>query len=507
MCYGNLSKGLALEFISSHILSFMIFVPFVVGVLILFMPFSDELGSRFAFLATCFVLFLGLFLFANFQAISDIQFREIVQIVPKYGINYMVGVDGINLIILLIIVSAFPALFLILKARQKGYWANMLLVQSAFLAVILSEDLIFFYAGWEAMLLPVFLMIGVYGKSGQKSTAAMDMMYYTIFGSMLMLIAIIYVGVLHYDQFGFYSFKIIDLQKIAIDETQGVILFLAFMLAFAIKIPLFPFHMWMPNAYTKAPIGITFVLSAVASKVAVYAILRFVLPLFPAQFVEFSRAIVFLGLFSMIYFGIAAYAMKDFKTLLAYSSASHLGLIIAGVFAFNIESTVGAIYQMIAHAMTSGIMFLLVGKIARDLKTRDIKKLGGLAQKAPIFAIFFAVAMVSSVGLPGTNGFVGEILIILGLFETGLVFGLLGTFSIIISAAYMFVVYRRAILGEANTLTSKFKDLGLKEILAFLPPIALIFIMGLYPKPFVEKIEPTIKTHYQNFIAPNLEKK
>lgn len=495
-----------IEFLNSYILSFMIFFPFITGVLILVLPISQKKGSFLAFLSSMVVLVLGIYLFLDFQEISATQYREVFAVIPEYGVNYMVGVDGVNLIILMIIATSFPALHLILKSQEKGYWANMLLMQSAFMAVILAEDLIFFYAGWEAMLLPVFLMIGVYGKSKDKPKAAMNMMYYTIFGSMFMFIAIVYVGVLHYEQFGFYSFKITDLQHVYISPNEAFWLFSAFMLAFAIKTPLFPFHMWMPEAYTKAPAGVTFALSAIASKVAVYAILRFVLPLFPEQFVLHSEFFVTLGLISMIYFGVAAVAQKDFKTILAYSSASHLGLIIAGVFALNIQSTTGAIYQVIAHAMTSGIMFLLVGKIAREMKTRDIRELGGLAKNAPVFALFFAIAMVSSVGLPGTNGFIGEILMILGLFKLDIIYGVLGTFSIIIGAIYMFIIYRKAILQSTNELTEKFTDLTKKEIIAFLPVIAFIFIMGIYPKPFLEKIEPTTKHQYEKYIKPHLEK-
>lgn len=496
-----------IEFLHSHILSLIIFFPLLMGSFLLMMPLSQKLSRHVAFVSSVIILLLGLYLFFIFEPISAVQYRESLTIIETYGIHYMVGVDGLNLIILLIIVTAFPSLFFILKAQQKGYWANMLLMQSAFSAVILSEDLVFFYAGWEAMLLPIFLTIGLYGKSNDKAKAAMDMMYYTIFGSMLMLIAILYIGVAHYEQFGFYSFKIVDLENVSLSQTQGTILFFVFMLAFAIKVPLWGLHMWMPNAYTKAPVGVTFALSAIASKVAIYAILRFVLPIFPAQFVQFSHLFVFWGIFSMIYFGIAAFSHKNFKTVLAYASASHLGLIIAGVFAINIQSTVGAIYQVIAHAMTSGTMFLLVGKIGRDLHTKDLNALGGIAKKAPIFAIFFAIAMLSSVGLPGTNGFVGEILILIGLFEEWIAFGLLGTLSIIIGASYMFVVYRKAVLEEPNEVTQNFTDLTPKEIVAFLVPILFIFFMGLYPNPFIKKIEPTVKMQYEKFIAPLKDEK
>jgi NADH-quinone oxidoreductase subunit M len=279
------------------------------------------------------------------------------------------------------------------------------------------------------------------------------------------------------------------------------------MIAFAVKIPLFPFHMWLPDAYEKAPAGVTFALSAIASKVAIYAILRFTLPLFPADFVSLSYIFVYLGLFGMLYFAIVAISQTDIKRTLAYSSASHLGLITAGIFGLNMQSMVGGIYQLIAHAMSTGVLFLLVAKIGRDLKTRDINSLGGLAKNAPIFATFFAVATFSTVGLPGTNGFIGEFLIILGTFKYGLIEGIVASSSVIVGAIYMFIMYRKVVLQKLNPVTEKFQDLNRSQIIAFFPVIALIFIMGIYPKPFLKRIEPTIDKQYREYIIPHLEKK
>ncbi|EAH8300750.1 NuoM family protein [Campylobacter fetus] len=487
----------------SHILSLIIFLPFIVGVLIALF-FNDKAGKLTAFVVSIVVAVLGLVLFFKFDPNAGMQFVDSISLVPKYGISYLVGVDGINLYILLIITSAFPPLFFILKNRKKGYWANMLFMQSGFLSVVSSLDLVYFYAGWEMMLIPIFIMVGIYGKDSGRAGALMDMMYYAIFGSMIMLGAIIYIGAAHYYEFGFFSFRLEDLIKVSLNSDLQTVLFFCFMLAFVIKLPLFPFHLWMSNAYTKSLTTATFMLSVIASKVAVFAILRFVLPLFPVSFVNYSTWFISLGLFSMLYFGISAIKVKDFKTLLAYASASHLGLIIAGVFALDVEAMTGSMYQVVAHAITSGIMFLLVGMISEQLGTRKISKLGGLAIKAPVFATIFAIAMISSVGLPATVGFVGELLIIFGLFKANLIYGIFGTTSIVIGAIYMFIVYRKAILQNTNELTAKFKDLRKREILAFLVAVAMIFIMGIYPKPFIKQIEPTMNEHYESYIKPNL---
>lgn len=493
-----------IEVILSHILSFMIFLPLIIGLFIVLFC-NDKFGKTLAFVTSLTILALGFYIFLNFIPNGGMQFVDNFSIVNTYGINYSVGIDGINLLILLIVSCAFPPLFFLVDFDKKGYWANLLFMESAFLAVISATDLIFFYAGWEMMLMPIFIFIGIYGKKEDRNVAAMDMMYYAIFGSMIMLCAIIYIGVAHFKEFGFFSFALDDLVKTNFTPSTEATLFFCFMLAFAIKVPLFPFHGWLKDAYTKSPTTATFMLSVIASKVAIFAILRFVLPLFSFSYSNFAWIFVGLGLFSMLYFGVAAIKTKDFKTLLAYASASHLGLIMAGVFSLDVEGFVGSMYQVIAHAITSGIMFLLVGLISKELLTRNVDKLGGIAIKAPIFALFFAIAMISSVGLPGTIGFIGELLIIFGLFKSNLLYGVIATTSIIISAVYMFIVYRKAILQSVNETTAVFKDLSKKQIIAFLAPIVMIFVLGLYSKPFISKIEPTMQAHYEQFVKPCLK--
>lgn len=488
----------------SSILTWIIFIPFLLGLFVALLC-NNFWGRILAFGASVFVAVLALFMVANFDPAGGMQFIDIISLVPAYGITYMVGVDGINIYLLLIVALFIPFLFFVLRRDERGFWANLLFIESGFMAVCSSLDLIFFYAGWEMMLLPIFVMVGLYGKSVKRAKAMLDMMYYAIFGSMIMLGAIIYLGVAHFEQFGFYSFALSDLIRLNLSITAERILFFSFMIAFVIKLPLFPFHMWLSSAYTNSPSVATFMLSAIASKVAIFAILRFVLPIFSLSFVEFSSFFVALGIFSMIYFGVIALRCDDFKTLLAFASASHLGLILAGVFSLDSVAMNGAIYQIVAHALTSGAMFLMVGIISAQLGTRKVTQLGGIARKAPIFATLFAIMMLSSVGLPTTIGFVAELLILVGLFKTNLVFGIIATTSIVVGAVYMLVVFRKAILQSGSEISVKFKELKVSQIVAFGVVGVVIFVMGLYPKPFLDLTDKTAQSHYEIYIKSNLK--
>ncbi len=483
------------------ILSLLIFLPLLAGVLV-FLLNGDGVGKMVAFIASVIIFALGMGVFVSFDGASGMQFIEHFALIPKYNIYYSLGVDATNIIFLFIASCAFAPLYLLVKFSSKNYWATLLLMQSAFFLVILSNDLVLFYAGWELMLLPIFIFIGVFGRKEQRLKAAKDMLYYAIFGSMIMLGAIIYLGAMHFNQFGEFSFAVSELKNLQVATEIRNILFWCFMLAFALKIPLFPFHAWLRDAYTLAPTAATFMLSVVASKVAIFAILRFVLPIFSVEFIANAPILIVLGLFSMLYFGIAAVRSKDFKTVLAYASASHLGLIVAGLFSLGVIGLVGAIYQSLAHAITSGMMLLLVGIISHQLGTRDTTKMGGLAARSPAFALFFAIAMVSSVGLPSTIGFAGELLIIVGLFENSMIAGAVATTSIIISATYMFVVFRRAILQSSGERSARFTGLNRRQIAIFILPVLAIFALGLYSKPFIDKIEPGIKNSFEAHIVP-----
>jgi NADH-quinone oxidoreductase subunit M len=262
------------------------------------------------------------------------------------------------------------------------------------------------------------------------------------------------------------------------------------MIAFAIKIPLFPFHTWLPDAYTEAPTATTFVLSAIMAKIGVYGVIRMVVPVFDEQFARFAILLAYSGVIGMMYCGITAIAQKDFKRMLAFSSASHMGIIALGVFCMNVQALTGSIYQIVAHATSTGVLFLFAGILEDRTNTRTIEDLGGIASKAPIFAMFFAIAMLASVGLPGTSGFIGEFMIILGAVKFNTAIGVLAGTTLIIGVCYMLWMFQRVFFENTNARSENFKDLTLIEGLTFLPVIILIIVMGIFPQPFLNKITP-----------------
>jgi NADH-quinone oxidoreductase subunit M len=305
-----------------------------------------------------------------------------------------------------------------------------------------------------------------------------------------MLAALIYVGVSHHNQFGRWTFDIVQLGVLDLGGGFAILAFLMFMMAFAIKIPLFPFHTWLPDAYTEAPTAATFVLSAIMAKIGVYGVIRFVIPVFEIEFARFAILLSLAGVVGMMYCGLAAIAQKDMKRLLAFSSASHMGIIALGVFCMNVQALTGSLFQIAAHATSTGVLFLFIGLMEERMGTREIGDLGGIAYRAPIFATFFAIAMLASVGLPGTSGFIGEFLIILGAIKFNAFIGVLAGTSLIIGVCYMLWMFQRVFFEKTNDRTMEFKDLKVSEVLTFIPIILLIIGMGIFPQTFIKKIEP-----------------
>ena len=473
-----------------HILSIMIFGPVCFGVFLLVLPLSGRASRVLGFVISVIVALLGLKLFAEFSGIGGkLEFVEHAALVESFGINYSLGVDGISLLVMMAAALLFPMVYLLFTEKEKGYYANLLIVQGAMLGAICAADLVLFYMFWEIMLLPVFFMIGLYGGPG-RIQATIKITIYTISGSLLMLASIIYLGVMYHGQSGEWSFSMVQLTSMALSGPVGVLVFAGFMVAFAIKIPLFPFHTWLPDAYTEAPTGTTFVLSAIMAKIGVYAVIRFVVPVFEESFARYALILAYSGVIGMVYCGVTALVQKDFKRMLAFSSASHMGVIAIGIFCMNLQALTGTLYQIVAHATSTGIIFLLLGIIEERMGTRNIEDLGGVAYKAPIFAFFFAVAMLASVGLPGTSGFIGEFLIILGAVKFNITIGVLAGTTLIIGVCYMLWMFQRVFFEKNNKLTESFKDLSPVETLTILPVIILIIVMGVYPQPFIKKITP-----------------
>jgi NADH-quinone oxidoreductase subunit M len=321
-------------------------------------------------------------------------------------------------------------------------------------------------------------------------------------GSLLMFIAIIYLGVTYHAEFGVWSFAYNELMKITtLEYSTKVWLFLAFLSAFAIKIPIFPLHTWIMDTYKNAPTGAVFLLSSIMAKLGVYAIVRFMIPIFPEIYIEFSIYFVAIGLFGLVYFGIAALMQDDIKRMFAYSSASHLSFIAAGIFSLNEYGINGALYLIIAHAIATGALFLLVGLIHEETGFKTIKDLGGIAKQAPILTFIFAIMLFANVGLPGTNGFVSELLIIFGIYEFNHTLGYISAITVVVGASYMLWMFQRAILQDRpeGSALLKMRDLKIKEIIGLAPWVFLVFLMGLYPEIFINKFEPTV-THYLNDI-------
>lgn len=472
-----------------YALSVMIFLPILAGLAMFLFPISSGTSRIAGLIVSLVILLMGVELFLGFSGTTGLEYVENRPWIESLGITYGLGVDGISLLVLMTGVVLFPMVFTIFTTQSKGYYGNLLIAQGAMLGAICATDLVLFYIFWEIMLLPIFFMIGIYGGP-KRLPATLKITIYTIAGSLLMLVALIYVGVSHHNQFGRWTFDIVQLGALDLGGGFAILAFLMFMMAFAIKIPLFPFHTWLPDAYTEAPTTATFVLSAIMAKIGVYGVIRFVIPVFEIEFARFAILLSLAGVVGMMYCGLAAIAQKDMKRLLAFSSASHMGIIALGVFCMNVQALTGSLFQIAAHATSTGVLFLFIGLMEERMGTREIGDLGGIAYRAPIFATFFAIAMLASVGLPGTSGFIGEFLIILGAIKFNAFIGVLAGTSLIIGVCYMLWMFQRVFFEKTNERTLEFKDLKVSEVLTFIPIILLIIGMGIFPQTFIKKIEP-----------------
>lgn len=486
---------------NEYILTILIFFPMIVSFLLLALPVSSKVTRNVAFLSAIIEFILSCKVYFNFKAIPYMQFTEFHPWVTNYGINYSLGIDGVSLIILMLIVTLIPSAYLMLwHGRTKGYWVSMMLIQSGILGTLFSQDLILFYFFWEMMLLPVFMIIGLYGTD-DKVYSTLKVTIYTMMGSLFMLLAILYLGISYHNEFNLWSFELNELVKItSLSKTEQFWLFSAFMLAFAVKIPLFPFHTWLMKTYSNSPTGGVFLLSSIMAKLGVYGIIRFVLPLFPELYIEYSPFIIGVGLFGLFYFGIAAIMQDDLKKMFAYSSASHLGFIVVGIFALNTYAMMGSLFLIVAHALATGGLFLMVGFLEYHTNTKSISSLGGIAKKAPIFTVIFTIMLLCIVGLPGTNGFISEFLIILGLFKNSTTLGMIGSLSVLVAASFMFYMFQKAILCDCGNDNFMMSDLRLRHIISLLPLAILIIAMGFYPDWFFDKIEPTVEHYLFNLL-------
>ena len=376
--------------------------------------------------------------------------------------------------------------------RIKEFFFCMLLLETTMMGAFIAQDLFLFYVFWELMLIPMYFMIGVWGGE-RRIYATIKFFIYTMVGSLLMLVAILYVVFQFKAQTGTLTFELSQVLATQLGSGEQWLLFLAFALAFAIKVPMFPFHTWLPDAHVEAPTPGSVILAGVLLKMGTYGFIRFAMPMFPEAAMRAIPVISVLAIIGIIYGALVAMVQKDIKKLVAYSSVSHLGFVMLGLFALNTHAVEGAIYQMINHGISTGALFLLVGVIYERRHTRLISEYGGLTKVMPWFAVYFMVVTLSSIGLPPLNGFVGEFLILLGVFQANVWYGVFATTGVVLGAIYMLWVLQRVFFGEVtNEKNRDLKDLTPREIMVFGPLILAIFVLGLYSKPFISKMEPSV---------------
>ena len=482
------------------ILSTVIFFPLLGVLFLLLLDKENESvikGTALVFSIIEFVISLPLMVSFNANT-ADLQFVERVPWIKGLGIQYFLGIDGISL--LLVMLTTFLTVLCILsswsaiKVHIKEYMISMLFLETGMLGALISLDLVLFYIFWELMLIPMYLLIGVWGGP-RRIYAAVKFFLYTMVGSVLMMVAILALYFLYYKATGVYTFDVTKLYQLNLPVPAQMWLFAAFALSFAIKVPMFPFHTWLPDAHTEAPTAGSVILAGVLLKMGTYGFIRFCVPLFPSAAHKFTPLIMTLAVIGIIYGALVAMMQKDVKKLVAYSSVSHLGFVMLGMFALNIQSVEGCLYQMLNHGISTGALFLIVGMIYERRHTRLIVDFGGLSKQLPIFATFFMIATLSSIGLPGTNGFVGEFLILMGTFKSSKIFAVLAATGVVLGAAYMLWMFQRVMFGKLDKDENKvLKDLNFREIITLVPIVIMIFWMGIYPKFFLGKMEKSV-TH------------
>jgi NADH-quinone oxidoreductase subunit M len=474
------------------------FLPLLAAILMLFMAKEEEeLARRFALGASLLTFIVSLGLLWNFDGgKADFQFVERARWIPDFGIDYYVGVDGISLFLVLLTTFLMPIVLLAswdIQKRVKEYFVVFLVLETGMIGALVALDLFLFYVFWEVMLIPMYFLIGVWGGP-RRIYAAVKFLLYTMVGSLLMLVAILYLAYLHNAQYGSVTFDLLKLYNLQISEQAQLWLFTAFALSFAIKVPLFPFHTWLPDAHVEAPTGGSVILAGVLLKMGTYGFLRFALPLFPMAAHAAVPIIMALSVIGIIYGALVAMVQPDLKKLVAYSSVSHLGFVMLGMFAFNVQGVQGSVYQMLNHGISTGALFLLVGVVYERRHTRLISEYGGLWKQTPVYASVFMVTMLSSIGLPGLNGFIGEFLVMLGAFKANVWAGAFAVSGVVLGAVYMLWMYQRVIFGELkNDENKKLTDLSPREVAIFVPLLALMLLMGLYPQPFLTRMEKSVE--------------
>jgi NADH-quinone oxidoreductase subunit M len=481
------------------LISIVLFFPLVGAVIVAFMKRDDaELIKRFTLVWTSIAFVLSLGFVISFQTGNpDFQFQENLPWIPELGIGYVVGLDGISLLLIILTTGLMPlavlSSFKAITDRVKEYYIFMLLLETGMLGVFVSLDLFLFYVFWEVTLVPMYFLIGIWGGK-RRVYAAIKFFLYTMAGSLLMLLAILYLGI----NGGTFSLPELLANNSWLAGAPEMLLFLAFGIAFAIKVPMWPFHSWLPDAHVEAPTAGSVILAGVLLKMGTYGFLRFNLSLFPNASREAAPVIAVLAIIGIIYGAIVSFAQTDVKKLVAYSSVSHLGFVMLGIFALNQQGIQGAILQMVNHGISTGALFLLVGFIYERRHTREMAEFGGLWKIIPIYSSIMLVVALSSMGLPGLNGFVGEFTVLLGTWAANPVWAAFAATGVILAAVYILTMFQKMCMGETNNEENKhLLDLSRRELWVIIPLVVFIFVIGIYPQPFFNTMTASVNALLQ----------
>src|SRR5438270_6418168 len=482
----------------TSILSITSWLPIAAAVIIAFFPKTGANAIKgFGLLAALATFVASLGILDGFkEGVAGFQLVESMQWIPQWGIRYALGVDGISLWLILLTTLLTPVVFLsswnTIHKHPKEYVIAFLIMEAAMIGVFVATDLLLFYVFFELTLLPMYLVIGVWGGAN-RIYAAIKFFIFTMAGSLLMLLGIIYLAFQNYHQTGLITFTITDLYGVSLPAHIQTLLFFAFALAFAIKVPLFPVHTWLPDAHVEAPTGGSIILAGVMLKMGTYGFLRFVLPFFPEASAKWTWLLVALSVIGIIYGALVAWVQPDMKKLVAYSSVSHLGFCVLGIFALNQTSIEGSILQMVNHGLSTGALFLLVGVIYERRHTRLLADYGGLASTMPVYAPLVVIATLSSAGLPGLNGFVGEFLILAGSFKTHPRAAVIAATGVILAAIYLLWLIQKVFYGPMTNEENKHvPEIAWNEIAALVPLIVLMVWIGVHPNTFLKRMSPSV---------------
>lgn len=499
------------------ILSSVVFLPLLFALIVAVWPKNSSIRHlALGFSLIEFLLSLRLVQLFD-SSTAGLQMVEKHLWIERFGISYFLGVDGISLWLVLLTTFLTPIIILAswtsISERIKGFHISLFVLQTAMLGTFLAFDAIFFYVFWELSLVPMYFMIGIWGGA-RRIYATVKFFIYTFAGSVLMLIAIIYMMYLTQEATGAMSANLLDFYKLKIPFVGGsffslqTLLFFAFALAFAIKVPVFPLHTWLPDAHVEAPTPGSVILAGVMLKMGTYGFMRWVIPLFPEASEYWAWLFMLIGAVGIIYGALVAMVQPDVKKLIAYSSVSHMGYILLGLFAFNTYGMSGGLYQMLNHGISTGALFILIGMIYERTHSREISKYGGLAGVLPLFTIFFFIVTLSSVALPLTNGFIGEFLILLGTYQAQPVFAYFAVTGVILGAVYMLWMFKRMFFGPKGELVADehhpLFDLNFREIAVLVPLVLMIFWMGIFPNHFLNFSKASIDNLVNNRINYNL---